>query len=455
MMENMKILILILPMHGHTNPVLGLANELAKRKANLIFYSNNEFKDRIEKTGAQFREYSNFIMDKNLYGLSMIKKLMDISANMLLDLVRAVENDKPDLIIYDVGSLHAQYLLLYLKNKYETGKHNFPPPPAIFFSSTFAFEDKLWPEPDLVAKFVGFQNVDFGAPVAELIEMQKEINIKYGLSVEDPMKLFIRNEERLKIVSVFPELQPNSKKYNDTYKFVGVCLSEARKLPITNDKLKSLLSLFNDVNPIECLEQIDDHNDDKLKLIYVSLGTVYNNNLSLFETIINGLTTFDEEQEDSKSEFKFSQLRIIVSLGDMVYKTFQNKIMQENFQLPDNMLLLPMVPQLEVLKRASVFITHCGMNSTGEAINYAVPVVGIPLSGDQPYVAYRICDELKLGIRLNTLDIKSEEIRASTHEILRNILYQENMIKMSQVSRGYNGTVNAVKYVEEFIQAQN
>ena len=35
----------------------------------------------------------------------------------------------------------------------------------------------------------------------------------------------------------------------------------------------------------------------------------------------------------------------------------------------------PKVPQLEILEKNDLFITHCGMNSTNEAIKYAVPII--------------------------------------------------------------------------------
>jgi UDP:flavonoid glycosyltransferase YjiC (YdhE family) len=35
------------------------------------------------------------------------------------------------------------------------------------------------------------------------------------------------------------------------------------------------------------------------------------------------------------------------------------------------------VPQLEILERCSLFITHCGMNSINESVYYGCPMVNI------------------------------------------------------------------------------
>merc|ERR1712217_745689 len=42
------------------------------------------------------------------------------------------------------------------------------------------------------------------------------------------------------------------------------------------------------------------------------------------------------------------------------------------------------VPQLGVLRRSSVFLTHGGANSVHEGLKYAVPMVVVPCFGDQP-----------------------------------------------------------------------
>ncbi len=50
------------------------------------------------------------------------------------------------------------------------------------------------------------------------------------------------------------------------------------------------------------------------------------------------------------------------------------------------------MPQLEVLKQANLFITHGGMNSSSESLYFGVPMIVIPVMGDQPIVAQRIED---------------------------------------------------------------
>jgi MGT family glycosyltransferase len=59
----------------------------------------------------------------------------------------------------------------------------------------------------------------------------------------------------------------------------------------------------------------------------------------------------------------------------------------------------PYVEQLRVLREASVFVTHHGLNSTHEAIYQRTPMISYPFFGDQPGLAKR-CQELGLAIPL-------------------------------------------------------
>jgi len=65
--------------------------------------------------------------------------------------------------------------------------------------------------------------------------------------------------------------------------------------------------------------------------------------------------------------------------------------------VPQNVVVARSVNQVHVLKHASLFVSHCGQNSCTEAIDAAVPVLGVPISGDQPENAQRFV-ELGCGL---------------------------------------------------------
>src|SRR6516165_4949477 len=58
--------------------------------------------------------------------------------------------------------------------------------------------------------------------------------------------------------------------------------------------------------------------------------------------------------------------------------------------LPSNTIVVRSAPQIELLKRAALCITHAGLNTTLESLARGVPMVAIPIGYDQPGVATRI-----------------------------------------------------------------
>lgn len=65
-------------------------------------------------------------------------------------------------------------------------------------------------------------------------------------------------------------------------------------------------------------------------------------------------------------------------------------------------MILPWCEQLKVLCHCSVggFLTHCGMNSTLEAVFAGVPMLALPLFFDQPVDGRLIAEEWKIGLNL-------------------------------------------------------
>ncbi|WP_426751171.1 glycosyltransferase [Myxococcus sp. Y35] len=91
--------------------------------------------------------------------------------------------------------------------------------------------------------------------------------------------------------------------------------------------------------------------------------------------------------------------------------------------LPPNVTVMERVPQLTALKRASVMITHGGLNSIKECICLGVPMIAYPLVFDQPGNAARIAHH-GLGLRGNIEKPSAERIGAQLDEVLGNPSYR-------------------------------
>ena len=142
--------------------------------------------------------------------------------------------------------------------------------------------------------------------------------------------------------------------------------------------------------------------------------------------------------------------KIIISVGAPGLKKFNEKISSGELNLPKNILLRASVPQLEVLKRADLFITHCGMNSTLETIKYGVPVVALPLNADQPLNAIRICDELSFGVRLDP-DSCINQLNDSIDQVLSDTRFKANIERMSKITAKYMGAIDGAKILTDYL----
>jgi len=103
--------------------------------------------------------------------------------------------------------------------------------------------------------------------------------------------------------------------------------------------------------------------------------------------------------------------------------------------LPKNVMTQPWFSQISVLKHKNIraFITHGGIFGTQEAIYCGVPMIGIPLFGDQRINIQNYVNK-KVAISLNSVaDITEEKLTSALNNILKDPSYRENVQKLSKV----------------------
>lgn len=110
-------------------------------------------------------------------------------------------------------------------------------------------------------------------------------------------------------------------------------------------------------------------------LLYISLGTTYNDNIAFFRSCIE--------------QFGEGQFEVAMSVGERIR-------IEDLGAVPENIEVRRSFPQISVLKHAAVFLSHAGMGSTMEALLLGVPIVAVPQQGDQVLNARKI-QELGIG----------------------------------------------------------
>ncbi|XP_010242476.1 PREDICTED: UDP-glycosyltransferase 74F2-like [Nelumbo nucifera] len=117
-----------------------------------------------------------------------------------------------------------------------------------------------------------------------------------------------------------------------------------------------------------------------------------------------------------------------------------NKFIEET---SDKGLIVAWSPQLEVLAHQAVgcFVTHCGWNSTLEAVSLGVPMVGIPQWTDQPTNAKYVEDVWEVGLRARPGEkgiVCREEVERCVREIMegeRGEQIRKNAIKWRNLAK--------------------
>ena len=106
------------------------------------------------------------------------------------------------------------------------------------------------------------------------------------------------------------------------------------------------------------------------------------------------------------------------------------------------------VPQLEILKQATVCITHAGLNTVLESLAQGVPQVAVPVTYDQPGVAARIAHH-KTGLVSSLDKLTPNHLAFLLSQVLIDPTYRENSHKLQQAIAEANGLSVAADLIEE------
>lgn len=118
---------------------------------------------------------------------------------------------------------------------------------------------------------------------------------------------------------------------------------------------------------------------------------------------------------------------------------------------PDNVVILPWVPQLEVLAAADLAVTHGGINTITECIAHAVPMlVQVGAETDMAGNAARV-EHLGLGLRASGRADDAEALRAQAERLLGDADVAANLRTLRQRCDAYAEDRVAERTVEELL----
>ncbi len=372
-----KIIFFSLPGHGHINPTLSVASELVKRGNQVIYYSTDEFKEKVEKAGVRYKSYhiKESIDGRISKNISIFAaKLMDVSVTGVPFLLEEMNAEKPDYIAHDTLALWGKFVGYATKI------------PTISLITTFAFNNTVARHyAPMYLKMAGKALTKPNYAYSTYTKYRKLCKT-YSMK-KDSLNNILMTRENLNIVFTSSYMQPCSNSFDNTFKFVGPSLFPRNE----NDDFTTLL-------------------DTNKKIIYISMGTIFNDNLDFYKTCIE--------------TFADTKYQIIISLGHRF-------AINELQPIPANIIVRNYIPQLQVLERANAFITHGGLNSISESLFYNVPMVIIPQLHEQQLNAIRI-KELGAGIYLKKRRLSKKRLLKSVEKILSSTSFYENASKIQK-----------------------
>ncbi len=122
--------------------------------------------------------------------------------------------------------------------------------------------------------------------------------------------------------------------------------------------------------------------------------------------------------------------------------------------LPENVIVVEYAPQLELLRRADLCVTHAGMNTTLECLALGVPMVTIPVANDQPAVAARVLHH-GVGQRMTVRQLRSgggiQQLQQSIESGLQDQGYRERARRFALEIQAAPGAETAADVVERAI----
>ena len=119
----------------------------------------------------------------------------------------------------------------------------------------------------------------------------------------------------------------------------------------------------------------------------------------------------------------------------------------------DNVIFANYVPQLALLERASVVITHGGVHSVNESLYFGRPMLVLPLANDQPGMAARV-EAAGCGISLRGAKAGVANIRAALQGLLAQPAFGERARALSEKIKAGGGPETAAGLVERWLETR-
>jgi len=162
-------------------------------------------------------------------------------------------------------------------------------------------------------------------------------------------------------------------------------------------------------------------------IVYASMGTLQNGLINIFRSI-------------AQAAVGLKELQFVLAVGGQLDP-------KQLGAVPRNVMVMNYAPQIEVLKRSSLCITHAGLNTVLESLASGVPMLAVPITNDQPGVAARVANK-KLGAVISPDQASPGNFVEAIKRVLGNSTLRDNVRKVQEAIRTTDGLSIAAGILE-------
>jgi MGT family glycosyltransferase len=161
-------------------------------------------------------------------------------------------------------------------------------------------------------------------------------------------------------------------------------------------------------------------------LIYASLGTLVNQVAGMFRVIAEACE----------------------GLGAQLVLSTGNGVLPETLgKLPGDPVVVSYAPQVELLRRSTLAVTHAGLNTVLEALGAGIPMVAIPVTNDQPGTAARVT-WIGAGEAIPPKQVTPQTLRAAVVRVRSGPSYRAAAERVRGAIHASGGAVRAAELIE-------
>lgn len=402
------------PGTGHINPMTALAKTLMRRGHEVVIFGIADTEARVRAAGVEFVEigaedYPPGTLKKlddhlgTLKGLATFKftveRVKNTARMILRDGPEAVRRAKVDAMLVDeadMGGNVAEYLGLPF-----VSIAMFPPLTQDDRIPPFCFG---WPAGlgwfSRLRNRLGFRLLSrVAAPIFKVVNDQRRA---WGLK---PLKRSTDALSTLAQIAQLPEALEFEIGERQTHLHYTGPFVDAQQRPKVEFPWEKL--------------------DDR-PLVYASLGTMQNGSEAIFRTIAKACAGLGAQ--------------LVISLGGGLDA-------ERLGPLAGDPLVVRYAPQLEIVKRAALVITHAGLNTVLESLAEGVPLVCIPLGNDQPGVAARVAAK-GAGVVVPRARLNAVRLRAAVRRVLEDERLRESALGLKSAMGAVDGLARAADIIE-------